>query len=136
MIGTPYGGDGVQTFHLPNLQSRVPMHQGTGAGGTYPIGQPAGVEMVTLTTPQMPAHTHTLVAANTGQTDVPTNATIPALATSTQGGLAVYGPAPPNTNLNPNTIRQDGGNLPHSNIQPYVALNFIIALAGIFPTRS
>jgi microcystin-dependent protein len=136
LIGTTYGGDGVQTFNLPNLQSRVPVHQGNGPGGTYVIGQPAGAEAVILTPQQMPSHTHTLGAANTGETEVPTNSTIPALATSNQAGVAVYGPVPTNTNLNPNTIRNDGGGQPHSNIQPYLALNFIISLLGIFPPRS
>jgi microcystin-dependent protein len=137
LIGTTYGGDGQQTFQLPNLQSRVPVHMGTSnIGGTYIIGQPGGVETVTLTTQQMPSHNHTLNAANTGQTLAPSAATIPALATSTLANFGVYGPAPTTTNLNPATIKNDGGSTAHSNIQPYLAFNFIISLFGVYPSPS
>jgi microcystin-dependent protein len=138
LIGTTYGGDGQQTFNLPNLQSRVPLHMGTSnIGGTYVIGQPGGTETVTLTVQQMPSHTHPLVAANTGQAPNPTNATIFGSATSGSqaGTLNVYGPPPFDRTLGSATIKNDGGSQPHSNIQPYVALNFIISLYGVYPSR-
>jgi microcystin-dependent protein len=135
LIGTTYGGDGQQTFNLPNLQSRVPLHMGTSnIGGSYALAQIGGVETVTLTTQQMPSHNHTLNAANTGQTLAPSVTTIPALATSTLTKFGVYGPAPTTTNLNPATIKNDGGSQPHSNIQPFLAFTFIICLYGIYPS--
>ena len=137
LIGTTYGGDGQQTFNLPNLQSRVPLHMGTSnSGGSYVIGQTGGVESVTLTTQQMPQHSHALFAASAGETLAPSAATIPAVATSSQTNYGVYGPAPTNTNLNPATIKSDGGSQPHSNIQPYLAFNFIISLYGVYPSPS
>ena len=137
LIGTTYGGDGQQTFNLPNLQSRVPVHMGTSnSGGSYSIGQTGGVESVTLTTQQMPQHNHALFAASAGETLKPSAATIPALATSTQTNFGVYGPAPTTTNLNPATIKNDGGSQPHSNIQPFLAFNFIISLYGVYPSPS
>jgi microcystin-dependent protein len=138
LIGTTYGGDGVSTFNLPNLQSRVPVHQGTApSGGTFVIGQLAGVEAVTLTTQQMPSHNHALVATGGGQTLAPTANTFPAVATTSTGTPNVYAPGTTtNRTLNPATIKNDGGSLPHSNLQPYLAVNFIISLFGIFPSQS
>jgi microcystin-dependent protein len=137
LIGTTYGGDGVQTFNLPNLQSRVPVHQGTGTSGTYVIGQAAGVETVTLTTQQMPSHNHALVATSSGQTLVPSTSTFPAVATTTNGTAILYAPGTTTgRTLNPATIKNDGGSQPHSNIQPYLAVNFIISLYGIYPSPS
>ena len=137
LIGTTYGGDGQQTFNLPNLQSRVPVHMGTSnSGGSYSIGQTGGVESVTLTTQQMPQHNHALFAASAGETLKPSAATIPALATSTQANFGVYGPPPTTTNLNPATIKNDGGSQPHSNLQPFLAFNFIISLYGVYPSPS
>jgi microcystin-dependent protein len=137
LIGTTYGGDGVQHFNLPNLQSRVPIHQGTGGGGTYVMGEQAGREEVTLTVQQMPSHNHSLAAANTGQTPNPTSTTVFGSATSgaQPGNLNVYGPPPFDRTLASATIKNDGGSLPHSNIQPYLAINFIISLFGIFPSH-
>jgi microcystin-dependent protein len=132
LLGTTYGGDGLQTFALPNLLSRVPMHQ----GGTNVIGQIAGTENVTLITGQMPAHNHALASSNTKQALSPSN-NLPAVATSTAGQCHIYGPAGAKpTNLNPAMIQQDGASLPHDNIQPYLAVSFIIALFGIFPSQS
>src|SRR5580658_4758875 len=98
LIGTTYGGDGQSTFALPNLQSRVPVHQGTGAG-TYVIGQTGGVETVTLTTQQIPQHNHLVNITNGSQTLSPSNA-YPANATSTQAGVQVYEAPPPGSKLN------------------------------------
>jgi microcystin-dependent protein len=139
LIGTTYGGDGVNSFQLPDLRSRVPVHAGTSSGGNYLLGQVAGVENVTLTTQQMPKHSHALNATNSGEVLAPAANTFPALATSTPqqpGSVNMYEPASTaNTTLNPATITLDGGNQPHSNIQPFVAINFIISLVGVFPTQ-
>lgn len=133
VIGIAYGGDGHSTFALPNLQSRVPMHQ---LGPNYDIGTTGGAESVTLTLQQIPAHNHPLQAANSAQVRAPTGSTILASASSTQtGSINTYVSPPPTTNnLNPATVKNDGGSQPHSNLQPYLAVNFIIALAGIYPT--
>ena len=132
VIGTNYGGNGQSTFALPDLRSRVPMHQ----GASNVIGEFGGTENVTLTLAQLPAHNHSLSFSNSGQVRAPSNATMPAYATSGQAGaINVYGPAPTNTTLNPNTLKYDGQGLPHSNIQPYLALNFIIAMSGIYPSQ-
>jgi microcystin-dependent protein len=138
LLGTIYGGDGQQTFGLPNLQSRVPVHQGNAPfGGTYVIGQMAGVEAVTLTVQQMPAHNHILNATSGGQTLAPTTTTFPAVATTAAGTGNVYAPGTiTGRTLNAGTIKNDGGSQPHSNIQPYVAITFIISLYGIFPSQS
>jgi microcystin-dependent protein len=140
LIGTIYGGDGVNTFGLPNLLGRVPIHQGTLANGpTFVIGQSAGVEEVTLTTQQMPSHSHPLYASTSGQVQIPSVNVIPAQATSAATGSAnVYSPAPPvqGETLHPVTIGNDGMGQPHTNIQPYVALNYIISLYGIYPSQN
>jgi microcystin-dependent protein len=138
LIGTTYGGNGTTNFALPNLLSRVPVHQGTGGGGTYTIGQIAGVETVTLTTQQIPQHNHLVNATAGGQALSPSNA-YPANATSQgQPGVLVYDTAtpPPGAKLNPATIQNAGGSQPHPNLQPYVAINYIISLYGIYPTQS
>ena len=136
IIGTTYGGDGQQTFALPNLQGRLPVHQGTGPGGQqfFP-GQIAGSETVTLTTGQIPIHSHPLQATNAEPSNPAANA-IPAMATSSgQPGLQIYGaPADGPTTLHPSTLQPYGGNLPHNNMQPSLCVTFIIALFGIFPS--
>ena len=139
LIGTTYGGNGTTTFALPNLLSRLPVHQGTASFGTFVLGQSAGVETVTLSLQEMPAHTHTLMSATAGQVQAPSGNVIPALATSgATGSINVYSAGPPvsGENIHPNTIGPAGGSQPHSNIQPYVAVNYIISLFGIFPTQS
>ena len=135
LIGTTYGGDGEETFNLPNLASRIPLHMGTGPDGTtYQIGEMAGVESVTLTTQQIPSHTHQLTASGTQATftnpanNVPAKA--PILATQT------YGTDNPPDTLNTGTIGPAGGNQPHENTQPFLCINFIISLFGVFPTQT
>jgi microcystin-dependent protein len=135
LIGTTYGGDGQTTFNLPDLRGRVPVHQGTFLGNTFVIGQPGGVESVVLTTQQMASHNHTLMAAGTVPSLSPLNA-VPAIAVSTQAGIAAYGTGSSPTTLAPTTIQNDGGNLAHENRQPFLGINFIISLFGVFPPRS
>jgi microcystin-dependent protein len=135
LLGTIYGGDGVQTFALPDLRSRVPVHQGTLVGTPYLIGQVAGTETVTLTTQQMPAHNHLMQASNTSPQLSPNNA-LPGPTNTTAGTAHLYGPAGTKpTTLNPISLKMDGGSQPHNNLQPFVAINFIIALFGIFPSQ-
>jgi microcystin-dependent protein len=133
LLGTYYGGDGVQTFALPNLQSRVPVHQGQGSGlSPYVIGQSGGNENVTLTQAQMPQHNHTMATLSAPGTAARPNTQL--LAQSTSGN--VYGPAPGDGSaLNQAAINSAGSGQPHTNIQPYLAVTFIIALQGIYPSR-
>lgn len=133
LIGTTYGGDGESTFALPNLQSRVPVHMGTGPGlSTYTIGEAAGVESVTLTTGQIPQHNHAFLASlgAAASTD-PTNQVI---AQSSQIHLFTEDAAP--RQMNPSTLQPQGNSQPHENMQPYLAINFIIALFGVFPSQN
>jgi len=134
LIGTTYGGDGQETFQLPNLSGRVPVHQGQGPGITqnYQIGEAAGVESVTLTTQQIPQHTHALVASTAvANSNTPTNQVT---GQSTQ--RAIYFEASTTTNLAPSAISPTGGSQPHENMQPYLCITFIISLFGVFPTQS
>jgi microcystin-dependent protein len=132
LLGTTYGGNGQTTFALPNLQSRVGIHQGQGVGlSTYTIGQVSGSENVTLTTGQMPVHGHGLVAnAGTAGASRPDGAVLARTATNT------YAASPDGTAMNAGAIGQAGGGQPHTNIQPFLCLNFCIALQGIFPSRN
>ena len=137
LIGTTYGGNGQTTFNLPDLRSRVPVHQGTAPGnGTYIIGQSAGFESVTLVDAQMPTHTHPLYATNAQQTNVPAANTLPAAVTTGQSGALVqYGTASPDAVLSSQSITVSPGGQPHANIQPYLCVNFIIALYGVYPSQ-
>jgi microcystin-dependent protein len=134
LIGTIYGGDGVTTYALPNLQSRVPIHQGTNSSGTYVIGESGGTEQVTLLATEIPAHTHSILATtNTAVLKRPISGTSYAASSS---GNAFYATPNATTAIAPATVETTGGNLPHSNIQPYLTLNWCISLYGIFPSQS
>jgi microcystin-dependent protein len=138
LIGTTYGGDGVSTFQLPDLRSRVPVHQGTPSGGsTYPIGMVAGQETVTLNDAQMPRHTHSFATTSSGQVQSPANAFPATINNNGQANITLYGNgnAKPTT-LAPSSIKPSAGGQPHENIQPYVCLTFIISLYGIYPSQS
>jgi microcystin-dependent protein len=130
LIGTTYGGNGQTTFNVPNLQSRIPIHQGQLAGGsTYVIGQLAGAETVTVGINQYPRHNHNLLASSGGTASSnPSNQTV-------GPGPNAYSPTAPASAMNPAMIGNNGGNLPHNNIQPYLVLNWIIALFGVYPTQ-
>jgi microcystin-dependent protein len=137
LLGTTYGEDGVRTFALPNPQGRVPIHQGTGADlSPYVIGAASGIENVTLLATQMPSHNHLVGGSNqTGTVADPTNAFLaqgnagtaraPA-AVSDYVAAGSGGAVPPTGNLAAGTILPAGGNQPHSNIQPYLCVNFIM----------
>jgi microcystin-dependent protein len=141
LIGTTYGGDGVQTFQLPNLQGQVPMHWGTGGGVTTVIGQTLGVPQVTLSSAQMPSHQHTVTAASIPSGGVVDRVATPAstsFLSESQPPNGVYLKAPTNFNapFSQKAISLNGGSQPHDNTQPYLALNFCISLFGIFPTQN
>ena len=130
LLGTTYGGNGQTTFALPNLQSRAPVHFGQGAGlSSYTLGQAAGEESVTLTSNQLAAHSHAVNATN-GASD----SNRPANRFPASGGA--YAAAGDGTTMNPGVGAAAGGSQPHSNLPPYLALNFCIALVGIFPSRN
>jgi microcystin-dependent protein len=134
LIGTYYGGDGVTTFALPNLQSRVAIHQGQGTGlSPYVIGQNGGTENVTLTSQQMPQHNHSL-NANPGNANS-NRANGNSLATATNN-TNIYTNAAPAEAMNAASIGLAGSSQPHNNIQPYLCITFIIALQGIYPSRN
>jgi len=140
LLGTTYGGNGTTTFNLPDLQGRVPIHWGTGAGlSTYVIGENGGTENVTLLYNQMPLHNHLVNVNNAaGNSADPTgkflaetsNGAKPPVLTQTYTNAATNG------TMAPTAISTAGGSVPHPNLQPFLTVNFIIALVGIFPSRS
>ncbi|SFR94972.1 Microcystin-dependent protein [Dyella sp. OK004] len=136
LIGTTYGGDGVNTFGLPNLCGRVPIHQGRGPGlGTYVLGQMDGAEQVTLITNQLPAHTHSFYAADSAASSPSPAANLQlgsvsgdTLYTNSTTGIA-------SGNLAPSAVSSTGGNLPHDNTMPSLVARFCIAWAGVYPSQ-
>jgi microcystin-dependent protein len=130
LIGTTYGGDGQETFNLPNLQSRVPMHVGNG----LVLAEAAGTETVTLTTQQIPIHTHAMLCAGTIATSSAPQDNV--LAGTQAATLTPYGSDNPPVNLSPNSVSPVGGSQPHENMQPYLCITFIISLYGIFPQQT
>jgi microcystin-dependent protein len=141
LIGTYYGGDGVTSFALPNLQGRVPIHQGQGVGlSPYVLGSVGGVENVTLLTQQMPSHNHLInVNKNPGAAADPTSTFQAEAATGDPRNpslISQFTNTAPTGTMAPTALSMTGNNQPHANIQPYLTINFIIALQGIFPSRS
>lgn len=143
LLGTTYGGDGKATFGLPNLQGAAPMQAGQGPGLTLrDLGEIGGEQTVTLLTTEIPQHRHTLSATTTTGTTAVSSQNQLALATAgggKEGGASVvnyYNTNNPTTALSGSGMSIAGGNLPHNNLMPYLGLNFIIALQGVFPPRS
>jgi microcystin-dependent protein len=127
LLGTTYGGNGQTTFALPNLRGRVPIHMGNG----HTLGEAAGSTSVTINIQQLPTHTHALMGSgSTGDTPVPTNTVL------AETPANIYGDPAALTTLNPINVSNVGGSQPHNNMMPYLVLNFIIALQGIFPSRN
>jgi microcystin-dependent protein len=127
LIGTTYGGDGESTFALPDLRGRVPIHQGNG----LILAETGGAEEITLTVNQIPAHSHPLLGSNSVASDVnPQNEVI----SQTRPGDLFFLEDVPSINMAANAIGQVGGSQPHTNFQPYLCVNFIISLFGIFPS--
>lgn len=133
LIGTTYGGDGQTTFALPNLQSRVPVHigQGPGISNNYQIGESAGVESVTLTVQQTPAHSHAALCSTAGG-----NNSNPAGAVWAVSDLSQYAAAAPDTSMGTPAMQTTpaGGSQPHDNMIPFLCVSYIISLFGIFPS--
>ncbi len=130
VIGTFYGGNGTSTFALPDLRGRAPIHQGSGTGlSPYVVGENGGVENVTLLDAEMPIHSHGVNAASAARTSSSPAGGVPA-------GGGYYTGASDGTEMSPAMIGQAGGNVPHTNLQPFLAVTFLIALVGSFPTRS
>ena len=127
LIGTTYGGDGETTFSLPDLRGRLPIHQ----GNSVILAESGGVEEVVLTTNQMPSHTHPMKAI----ADQAANQTSPGGNLTAQSfNVVPYINDAPTGSFNPNAVGPVGGDLPHTNLQPYLCVNFIISLFGIFPS--
>lgn len=127
LLGTTYGGDGQETFALPNLSSRVPIHQGSG----FTIGQNGGTESVTLTTQQLPVHTH--AAACVGGTNAGNSPSPGGNVWASQSATGVYANQPPANQMSQSAVSPVGGSQPHDNMMPYLPINFIISLFGVFP---
>lgn len=127
LIGTTYGGDGQVSFGLPDLRGRLPLHVGAG----IVLGQAAGTEAETLITQTIPNHTHAMMAS----TAIPAG-TNPGGNVTGQAAAKLYRAGSPSVGLNPQSLVQTGGNQPHDNMQPYLCVNFIISLFGIFPSQT
>ncbi|MGE3466699.1 MAG: phage tail protein [Pyrinomonadaceae bacterium] len=126
LIGTTYGGDGQSTFALPDLRGRLPVHQGNG----FLLAETGGVEEVTLTVQQIPAHSHPLLCSNSVAND-------PNPGNNLHGessAISLYQSGSPTAAMAPESISSIGGSQPHTNFQPYLCVNFIISLFGVFPS--
>jgi len=134
LLGTIYGGDGRTTFGLPDLRGRIPIHLGTGPG-LSPRNQGArtGVESVSLTVNQLAPHAHgsSTVTVDSADSEIPADNLL-----AYTDNFDLYSPAPANTALSTNSSSSSGANQPHNNMMPYLCVNFIIALVGIYPSRS
>lgn len=128
LIGTTYGGDGESTFALPDMRGRIPIHQGDG----FILAETGGAEEITLSVNQIPAHSHVLLGStNTGTGTAPLNNILCGLPVATN---SAYGTDNPRLNLAAQAIAPVGGSQPHTNFQPYLCVNYIISLFGIFPS--
>jgi microcystin-dependent protein len=126
LIGTTYGGDGQSTFALPDLRGRIPIHQGNG----FILAETGGAEEITLTVNQIPAHSHPVLASTATAGGLsPNNAVL-----GQTDSITPYRAGAPNVNFNPAVISSVGGSQPHTNFQPYLCVDFIISLFGIFPS--
>jgi microcystin-dependent protein len=127
LIGTTYGGDGQTTFALPNLQSSVPVHVGPG----FALGQTGGAETVTLTTSQIPAHSHVPLANSAPGTQAG-----PSGGAWAESTLDQFSSSSPSVNMSPAALGSSGGSQPHDNMAPFLVINFILSLFGIFPSQT
>lgn len=130
LIGTTYGGDGQETFNLPSLNGRVPIHMGNNGVTNYTLAENGGVEQVTLNVQQTPSHTHPLMAS----TAIADQNSISGNVLAQPSVAMTYFSSPPNKALNASSIGNAGGSQPHDNHQPFLGINFIISLFGIFPS--
>lgn len=130
LLGTTYGGNGQTTFALPDLRGRTPLHVGNG----IQLGEEAGVESVSLNVNQLPAHGHALSGASDLANASAPGGALP--AAKPRGGISRYATPPGDTVMAPGSVTPAGGNQPHNNMQPYLVMNWVIALEGIFPSRN
>jgi microcystin-dependent protein len=130
LIGTTYGGDGQSTFALPDLRGRLPIHQGSG----FTLAETGGAETVTLTVPTIPSHTHPLLASGSPASSTSPASQVPAILQAST--ITAYGTDGPFVQLAPSSVTSIGGNQPHDNFQPYLCVDFIISLFGIFPSQT
>jgi microcystin-dependent protein len=128
LIGTTYGGDGESTFALPDLRGRIPLHMGSG----FLLAETGGAEEITLTVNQIPAHSHPLLGANTVANDPNPQSNL----LSESSIVSLYQSVAPGASMAANAITATGGSQPHTNFQPYLCINFIISLFGIFPSQT
>src|SRR6202790_1465274 len=133
LLGTTYGGDGKSNFALPNMQGNVPMHPGQGPGlSLHDLGETGGSDTVSVLESEIPSHSHPLNASQSDGTDTKPGNELPA-----QGvGIQIWDTSSPNTQLADSAVAPAGGDQPHNNMQPYLTLNFCIALQGVYPPRS
>jgi len=133
LLGTTYGGDGKSNFALPNMQGNAPMHPGQGPGlSLHDLGETGGSETVSLLESEIPSHSHSLsISGQTGLQNTP-QGQLPAVGE----GINLYANPSPLTQMNPNMLAPAGGDQPHNNMQPYLTLNFCIALQGVYPPRT
>ena len=137
ILGTTYGGDGRQTFALPDFRGRAPVHAGASQGpglSSYVLGQQGGTEAVALSVPQLPAHGHLVNAVASGGNQASPTGNLPAIEST--GTSLDYSNSASNAQMHAGMINSTGSGQPHSNVPPYLCVNFIIALQGIFPSRN
>jgi microcystin-dependent protein len=135
ILGTTYGGNGIQTFGLPDLRGRTSMHWGMGAGQPdYVLGELGGTENVTILASSLPSHNHPLNVSNVASNASSPSNTLAAVSQTSISGM-LYG-SPSNTTMATATVANNGGNQPVSILQPYLVLNYLIATSGIFPSRN
>lgn len=132
LLGTTYGGDGIQTFALPDLRGRAPIHAGQGSGLQYYVpGEKGGEETVTLNITQIPNHNHIAMAST-----APANTGSVAGTSWARPRVLLYSASAPSTPMSSAALSSTGGNQPHDNLKPFLVLNYVIALQGIFPSRN
>jgi microcystin-dependent protein len=133
LLGTTYGGNGMNNFALPDLQGRTPMHPSQGPGlSLHDLGETGGAETVTLLESEIPSHNHSLRADNlNSQSTIPTNNSL-----GRGNPVKVYSNVTPTTEMGSNSLAPAGGSLPHNNMMPYLTMYFCIALQGVFPPRT
>jgi microcystin-dependent protein len=134
LLGTTYGGNGVSTYGLPDLRSRIPLHAPS-SGGNISLGELGGQETVTLQLSQMPSHTHAFAATNDPSDQISETDHVFAMGVKSSDNPVAYANTP-NAPLANATVSTSGGSQPHNNLQPYQALNFCIALNGVYPSRN